>query len=280
MATTVQITFDCSDPDSLAHFWADLLGYQLDTPPDGFDSWEDWLKEQGIPESEWNSKSAITDPDGDGPRIFFQRVPEQKERKNRVHVDVNAGGPLGTPVDERQRLVDAAVERAVGLGATKIRLVEERGERFYRDAGSREQRVLPAVAIARQGSGPSAAPGYAEARWRMAASIVVRSGSHACFETGAYGAGWPRAPTRSIGASRSQNASRATVAAISAPMPNGTTASWAMSRRLVLRTDSSTGPCRAERRSAGRSPRPRSRRRRPPRPPRRVRAPSATPTPA
>ena len=59
-------------------------------------------------------------------------MPEaEAEQKNRVHLDVNAGGAVGTPVDERQRLVDAAVERAVGLGATKIRLVEERGERFY-----------------------------------------------------------------------------------------------------------------------------------------------------
>src|ERR1700738_63259 len=43
---------------------------------------------------------------------------------------------------------------------------------------------------------------------------------------------------RSIGASRSQNASRATVAAISAPMPNGTTASCAINSRLVLWTES------------------------------------------
>jgi catechol 2,3-dioxygenase-like lactoylglutathione lyase family enzyme len=131
MATTVQITFDCSDPDRLAHFWADLLGYQLDSPPDGYDSWEDWLKAQGIPESEWNSASAITDPDGPGPRIFFQRVPEQKQVKNRVHLDVNAGGPRGRPADDRRVDVDGAVERAVALGATKVRLVEERGERFY-----------------------------------------------------------------------------------------------------------------------------------------------------
>ena len=30
---SVQVTFDCADPDRLAHFWADLLGYQLDPPP-------------------------------------------------------------------------------------------------------------------------------------------------------------------------------------------------------------------------------------------------------
>ena len=131
MATTFQVTFDCSDPDALAHFWAALLGYELDAPPPGFDSWEAWLREMGIPESEWNSASAVSDPDGQGPRLFFQRVPEQKELKNRVHLDVNAGGPRGTPEDERRAAVDAAVERAIGLGATKVRLVEERGERHY-----------------------------------------------------------------------------------------------------------------------------------------------------
>ncbi len=131
MSTPIQVTFDCADPDRLAHFWADLLGYQLDSPPDGFDSWEAWLTEMGVPESEWNSKSAITDPDGDGARIFFQRVPERKQVKNRVHLDVNAGGPRGTPDDERRVAVDAAVEKAIGSGATKVRLVEEQGERFY-----------------------------------------------------------------------------------------------------------------------------------------------------
>ena len=131
MAIPVQITFDCADPDRLAHFWADLLGYQLDPPPAGYDSWEDWLREQGIPESDWNMASAVSDPEGRGPRLFFQRVPEQKQVKNRVHLDVNVGGPRGTPPDERRAIVDAAVERAIGLGATKVRLVEERGERHY-----------------------------------------------------------------------------------------------------------------------------------------------------
>jgi glyoxalase superfamily protein len=131
MTIPVQITFDCADPDRLAHFWADLLGYQLDPPPPGYDSWEDWLREQGIPESDWNMASAVSDPEGRGPRLFFQRVPEQKQVKNRVHLDVNVGGPRGTPPDERLAIVDAAVERAIGLGATKVRLVEERGERHY-----------------------------------------------------------------------------------------------------------------------------------------------------
>ena len=131
MAIPVQVTFDCSDPDALAHFWAELLGYQLDPPPPGYDSWEAWLTDQGIPQADWNMASAVSDPDGGGPRIFFQRVTEQKQLKNRVHLDVNVGGPRGTPADERRTAVDAAVEQAQGLGATMVRLVEERGERHY-----------------------------------------------------------------------------------------------------------------------------------------------------
>ena len=131
MAIPVQVTFDCADPDRLAHFWADLLGYELDPPPTGYDSWEAWLIEHGIPESDWNMASAVSDPDGRGPRIYFQRVSEPKELKNRVHLDVNAGGPRGTPDDQRRRAVDVAVERAIALGAAKLRLVEERGERHY-----------------------------------------------------------------------------------------------------------------------------------------------------
>jgi catechol 2,3-dioxygenase-like lactoylglutathione lyase family enzyme len=129
MAIPIQVTVDCADPDRLAHFWADLLGYRLDSPPDGYDSWEAWLTEHGVPENEWNSASAVSDPDRHGPRIFFQRVPERKQQKNRVHIDVNVGGPRGTPDDERRSKVDAAAGRAVAIGATRVRLVEERGER-------------------------------------------------------------------------------------------------------------------------------------------------------
>lgn len=131
MVVPIQVTFDCADPDRLAHFWAELLGYQLDPPPEGYDSWNAWLIEQGVPESEWNSASAVSDPEDSGPRIFFQRVPEPKALKNRVHLDVNVGGPRGTPDEERRTAVDAAVERAIGLGATKVRFVEELGGRHY-----------------------------------------------------------------------------------------------------------------------------------------------------
>ena len=127
MATRVQVVIDCADPGALAPFWAEALGYKIQDPPAGFDSWEDFLVAQGVPESDWNSASAIVDPDGAGPRVFFQRVPEPKELKNRVHLDLNASGGPQTPIEERKEQVYAEVARLQGLGATRGREVEEMG---------------------------------------------------------------------------------------------------------------------------------------------------------
>jgi catechol 2,3-dioxygenase-like lactoylglutathione lyase family enzyme len=128
MATQVQVTFDCADPEALSTFWAAALGYRLQDPPEGFATWEAFLADLGVPEDEWNSASAVVDPDGGGPRLYFQRVPEPKAVKNRVHLDLNVGGPLGTPLDERKTAVDREVKRMIDLGADVVREVEERGE--------------------------------------------------------------------------------------------------------------------------------------------------------
>jgi hypothetical protein len=128
VATSVQVVIDCADPDALARFWAGALGYELQAPPPGFDSWEDFLRTNNVPESEWNSKSAVVDPDGVGPRLFFQRVPESKAGKNRLHLDLNVGGGPGGDAAERKARVDAEAERLVGLHATKVGVFEEMGE--------------------------------------------------------------------------------------------------------------------------------------------------------
>jgi Glyoxalase-like domain len=107
MATGVQVVFDCADPGRLARFWAEALGYKLDDPPEGYDRWEDWLRDQGIPEEHWNDASAVVDPDGAGPRIYLQRVPEPKTVKNRVHLDLNVSGGGTVPIEERRRRVEA-----------------------------------------------------------------------------------------------------------------------------------------------------------------------------
>ena|SRR5688572_13350523 len=128
MSHAIQVTFDCADPHRLATFWAEVLGYKIQDPPTGYATWQDFLKAQGVPESEWNSASAIVDPDGQGTRLFFQRVPEPKTVKNRVHLDVNVSGGLTVPPADRRKRVDAAIERIVTLGATVVGPMEKHGE--------------------------------------------------------------------------------------------------------------------------------------------------------
>jgi Glyoxalase-like domain len=128
MATSIQVTFDCADPDRLATFWETALGYKKQDPPAGYATWPEFLAAQGVPEDQWNAASAIVDPAGIGPRIYFQQVPEPKTVKNRVHLDVNVGGGRDTPDDERRGRVNAAVERLLGAGATRLRACAEHGE--------------------------------------------------------------------------------------------------------------------------------------------------------
>jgi Glyoxalase-like domain len=133
MAASIQLVFDTADPDRQARFWAEALGYQLQPPPDGFDSWHAFLRSEGIPEERWNEASAITDPDGKGPRIFFQRVPEGKTAKNRLHLDINASGGRSVALEDRKPRVDAEVKRLKALGASDERgAIEKDGEYWVR----------------------------------------------------------------------------------------------------------------------------------------------------
>jgi len=104
----LQVVFDCADPERVARFWAAALGYEL--------QWEwdqqttQWMLDGGLPPQDVGARSAIVHPAGAGPRLYFQRVPEGKAGKNRVHVDVKA--PEGELATE--------VARLVGLGATVL----------------------------------------------------------------------------------------------------------------------------------------------------------------
>jgi Glyoxalase-like domain len=128
MATDLQVAIDCADPAALSRFWAEALGYVLQPPPEGFASWEEALAAWGVPESDWNSASAVIDPDGGGPRIYFQRVPEAKAVKNRLHLDLRVSTGIGASVDERRRAIEPEAERLVARGATVVGAKEERGE--------------------------------------------------------------------------------------------------------------------------------------------------------
>ncbi|NYJ74404.1 VOC family protein [Allobranchiibius huperziae] len=122
MTADIQITFDCTDPDRLARFWAAVLGYQLQPPPQGFDSWDAALEAFGVPPQERNARSAILPLEGSGPRIFFQRVPESKAVKNRVHLDVRAAP--GAEGDARMTALEAEATRVQALGAVRLYRVE------------------------------------------------------------------------------------------------------------------------------------------------------------
>ena len=100
----VQVTFDCAEPLRLARFWCEVLGYVAPPPvevdPSGF---------------------ACADPTGTGPRLYFQRVPEGKVVKNRVHLDVRVG--TGLVGEERLAALEAECARLLPLGATRVRLL-------------------------------------------------------------------------------------------------------------------------------------------------------------
>ena len=78
MTVRFQLVIDCTDPEPIAHFWAAALGYELEPPPDGFTSWDAYWRDVGVPEDELGTGAdRIVDPDGQGPRIWFQVVPER-----------------------------------------------------------------------------------------------------------------------------------------------------------------------------------------------------------
>jgi glyoxalase superfamily protein len=61
-----------------------------------------------------------------GPRLFFQRVPEGKVVKNRLHLDVRAGtGLVGA---ERLAALEAECARLAALGAVRVRLLPADGD--------------------------------------------------------------------------------------------------------------------------------------------------------
>jgi hypothetical protein len=114
-----QVTFDCADPERVARFWCDVLGYVVPPPPEGFASWDAF--DRSLPPEHQGSAFACVDPSGVGPRLFFQRVPEGKTVKNRVHLDVRVGtGLVGA---ERLATLEAERDRLLGLGAVEVRVL-------------------------------------------------------------------------------------------------------------------------------------------------------------
>ncbi len=100
MTVRFQLVVDCRDPDRLARFWAAALGYA----PAGKD-------DQG-------RLDLLEDPEGLGPSIWFQEVPEAKATKNRLHLDLDAGAGPDATREAREDAVREEVARLESLGAT------------------------------------------------------------------------------------------------------------------------------------------------------------------
>ncbi len=120
MAHPIQISFDAASPRALGTFWCAALGYIEQPPPPGFDTWEDALDAFGVDRSDPDRAYAIVDPEGVGPRVFLQKVPEGKTAKNRVHLDIHVGPDA----------IRAKVDELVARGATETGDFDEPGGRW------------------------------------------------------------------------------------------------------------------------------------------------------
>ncbi|MEW2220899.1 VOC family protein [Streptomyces sp. NPDC006990] len=114
-----QVTFDCASPERVARFWCEVLGYVVPPPPEGFGTWDEYNR--SLPPERRDAAFACGDPSGAGPRLFFQRVPEGKVAKNRLHLDVRVG--TGLVGEERVAALEAECARLVTLGAQRVRLL-------------------------------------------------------------------------------------------------------------------------------------------------------------
>jgi hypothetical protein len=105
MAKLKDVVFDCRHPASLARFWATVMdGYDV-APYD--DEALAYLRSIGIDDPE-DDPSVLVEAPGVVPRLFFNRVPEPKTVKNRVHLDVRAADR------------DAEVARLIAAGASEV----------------------------------------------------------------------------------------------------------------------------------------------------------------
>ncbi len=90
-AKVICVTFDSHDPEGAARFWATALGYEVDL------TWQSFGEVQA------------DDPTGEGPSLYFMRVPESKSVKNRVHLDLVAEPSM----EEEVSRLEAAGARAL-----------------------------------------------------------------------------------------------------------------------------------------------------------------------
>ncbi len=115
MARIHDIVFDCRHPASLARFWAAAIDGYAVAPYDNAELAR--LRSEGVDDPE-DDPTVLVEPAGAGPRLFFQRVPEPKSAKNRVHLDLRCDD------------IEVEVARLLRLGARAVTL-ETRSSRTW-----------------------------------------------------------------------------------------------------------------------------------------------------
>ncbi len=122
-----QVVFDATDPQKLAGFWAKALNYEFQLPPPEFDTWDEFAEKMGIPEEDRDKLIALVPKGKVGNRLLFQKVPESKTSKNRIHIDVPSGAERNAPRLERLAAIEEKVNELVAVGATKGKAHSEFG---------------------------------------------------------------------------------------------------------------------------------------------------------
>ncbi len=118
------VTVDAADPNKLAQFWGFALGYVLQPPPEGFETWEAFADALDLSAEERERYSAVIDSHGVGPRILFQKVPEKKIVKNRWHLDIDVIDH-SLPKDQHDRNREARISALIKRGATEVARFDE-----------------------------------------------------------------------------------------------------------------------------------------------------------
>lgn len=122
-ALAFQVAFDAHDPHRVADFWAAALHY---TKEDHSAIVRQLLEAGQIQDDDtvevdvglgFRDAAACQDPAGLRPRLYFQRVPESKTVKNRVHLDIHVGSDQ----------VEQEADRLEDLGATRAWISHDRG---------------------------------------------------------------------------------------------------------------------------------------------------------
>ncbi|WP_067845909.1 VOC family protein [Nocardia lijiangensis] len=130
MALNWKLVIDSKDAAALADFWAAALEYEVEDPSALIEQLLNagHLGADAVVEHRgrkiFRGYAAIRHPDdpfdttsgiGQGRRLLFQDVPDEKSGKNRLHIDVHSA-----PGD-----LDGLVARLEGLGATRVREIDK-----------------------------------------------------------------------------------------------------------------------------------------------------------